>query len=226
MNKECNIVQDLIPLCAEKIASEDSIKFVEEHCSQCSNCKRTFELTNESFKNKDFEKENEQKVKKIWENIEKQEKQKNRKKWFMRSICTVLFLIFTIFTYSFYITGNVWFVNVDCSAAENYPTESQHINFSQDNLPSKKDVSDAADAVKKYFHKNMNGFILTELTYQEDLTLDKNYSNGNQLVFRSTYYVLFRTPVRESGETVTYWNWYMKYDSDSKQWVVDGYGFG
>lgn len=40
---QCNIVKDLLPLYAEKIASEDTAVFVEEHLSSCIACKDELE---------------------------------------------------------------------------------------------------------------------------------------------------------------------------------------
>lgn len=39
MNKECQIVQDLIPLVNDGIASEESEKFVYKHCQECEECR-------------------------------------------------------------------------------------------------------------------------------------------------------------------------------------------
>ncbi len=45
MNKECMIVQDLIPLVNDGIASEESIRFVDEHCHHCEDCRRLLQKT-------------------------------------------------------------------------------------------------------------------------------------------------------------------------------------
>lgn len=39
MNKDCNIVNDLLPLYVDDVLSADSKQFVEEHLSSCDNCK-------------------------------------------------------------------------------------------------------------------------------------------------------------------------------------------
>ena len=40
MKDECQIVQDLLPLVKDDVASEASIVFVQEHCRHCEECKK------------------------------------------------------------------------------------------------------------------------------------------------------------------------------------------
>lgn len=39
MRNECNIIQDILPLYIENIASEDSVSFVDEHVEKCEKCR-------------------------------------------------------------------------------------------------------------------------------------------------------------------------------------------
>ena len=39
MEKECKIVQDLLPKNIEKLKSQTTNEFVEEHLKQCNECK-------------------------------------------------------------------------------------------------------------------------------------------------------------------------------------------
>lgn len=43
LNKNCNIVKDLLPLYAEGMASEESRGFVEEHLACCEDCRKELE---------------------------------------------------------------------------------------------------------------------------------------------------------------------------------------
>ena len=43
MNAPCNVILDLIPLVKDNVASEESIKLVQEHLNSCENCKLEFE---------------------------------------------------------------------------------------------------------------------------------------------------------------------------------------
>lgn len=48
MKNECNIIRDLLPLCAENIASDDSIEFVEKHLATCEACREEYERIKEN----------------------------------------------------------------------------------------------------------------------------------------------------------------------------------
>ena len=43
MDKNCNIVNDLLPLYVDDVLSDDSKQFVEEHLSSCDTCKKQLE---------------------------------------------------------------------------------------------------------------------------------------------------------------------------------------
>lgn len=45
MNKNCNIVRDLIPLYSDNTASDESRKFIEVHCRTCDKCNRILSLS-------------------------------------------------------------------------------------------------------------------------------------------------------------------------------------
>ncbi len=44
MNVSCNVIQDLLPLYAEKLTSPDSNRLVEEHLTDCPECSRQLSL--------------------------------------------------------------------------------------------------------------------------------------------------------------------------------------
>lgn len=43
MENKCSIIGDLMPLCAEGLASEDSVKLVEQHITGCESCRTAYE---------------------------------------------------------------------------------------------------------------------------------------------------------------------------------------
>lgn len=43
MRNECNIIRDILPLYIDKIASQDTISFVEEHLKNCAACRTELE---------------------------------------------------------------------------------------------------------------------------------------------------------------------------------------
>ena len=44
-NRECSIVRDILPLYVDNVVSEDTKQFIEEHISQCHECKKELELS-------------------------------------------------------------------------------------------------------------------------------------------------------------------------------------
>lgn len=43
MTNECDIVRDLLPLYSENMASENSVKFIDEHLERCEDCRAELE---------------------------------------------------------------------------------------------------------------------------------------------------------------------------------------
>ena len=41
--RECKIIQDLLPNYIEKLTSEETNNYIEEHFKECSECKQVFE---------------------------------------------------------------------------------------------------------------------------------------------------------------------------------------
>ena len=53
-NKECDIVQDLLPLYYDNACSEESRRFVEKHLPGCNDCQKMYnELKENNLINKD-----------------------------------------------------------------------------------------------------------------------------------------------------------------------------
>jgi len=49
MNVSCNVIQDLIPLYAEDMLSEDSAQLVEKHLEHCDDCRKLLNELNQSY---------------------------------------------------------------------------------------------------------------------------------------------------------------------------------
>lgn len=45
MKNKCNIIKDILPLYVENMVSDDTRQFVDEHLSQCAECKKEIELS-------------------------------------------------------------------------------------------------------------------------------------------------------------------------------------
>ena len=48
--KNCRIVQDLLPNYIEKLTSEETNTFIEEHLTECEDCKKIYETMKKDYK--------------------------------------------------------------------------------------------------------------------------------------------------------------------------------
>ena len=97
MDKNCEIVKDLIPLVADNIASEESKKFVENHCETCDECKKELWIAKQDIKTEISDSAENQ----VWENINKIQKKKKIKKIINVSVIAVLVIVIGVFTVFF-----------------------------------------------------------------------------------------------------------------------------
>ena len=42
----CDVIRDLMILCEDDVCSEDSRRLIEEHISECEECRKIYEMTN------------------------------------------------------------------------------------------------------------------------------------------------------------------------------------
>lgn len=85
MRNECNLIRDILPLCAEDMASDDTVSFVEEHLKTCNECFVMYEKIKEgSVGIKNENKSTEQEIVNILKKL--------RKKVFKR-FCIIFLLI-------------------------------------------------------------------------------------------------------------------------------------
>lgn len=94
MDKNCDIVRDLIPLVADDIASENSKMFVEKHCETCNECKKELWIARQDIATEKSETvENE-----VMENISKMQKKEKVKKIINVSLIAILLIVIGVFT--------------------------------------------------------------------------------------------------------------------------------
>lgn len=97
MDKNCEIVKDLIPLVADNIASEESKKFVENHCETCDECKKELWIAKQDIKTEISDLAENQ----VRDNINKIQKKKKIKKIINVSVIAVLVIVIGVFTVFF-----------------------------------------------------------------------------------------------------------------------------
>lgn len=109
MDKNCEIVRDLIPLVADNIASEESKKFVENHCETCDECKKELWIAKQDIKTEISDLAENQ----VWENIEKSQRKKKIKR-------TVEIFVIAILVITVGILGVICFNDSKQSKPNNY----------------------------------------------------------------------------------------------------------
>ena len=62
MKKECEIINDLLPNYVENLVSEETKKFVNEHISNCEQCKKQLEILREDRNKINLKSKDEQKI--------------------------------------------------------------------------------------------------------------------------------------------------------------------
>ncbi len=219
MYNECDIVKDLIPLYADKLASFGSRDLIEEHCANCEECKKELELAEKLIKTEEKDKPNN--MDKVWANIAHQERRKTRRKRIL--IITVIFILgsFGLSLYSFIFHGNTWFTTVDLNVANSYESK-------EESHPGKDEVQAAAEGVKNFFEERFPGCILLNLSYDEGATYNKKYSEyDDAIAFLSDYYILISDAATSGGDMMRkLWSWYVRYNYIYDKWEVVSYGYG
>lgn len=222
MNKECNIIRDLISLYAENIASEESRKMVDEHCESCDDCK--YILNKLITPVRDERDERDERMKEIWNKIECQEKKSKRKKLIVKSVSFLLLFVLALGFYSFVLKGNTWFTDVDLNVALTYEYGYNLDYEEQKKHPGRDEVEMAVKELKKYFRDNYEGCILLELEYNDRLSYNKAEGYNNKIIFDGYYYTFANfSPVLENGYKFA-WSCSLEYNPYYDKWFVDGCG--
>ena len=136
MKKECEIINDLLPNYVENLVSEETKKFVNEHISNCEQCKKQLEILREDRNKINIKSKNEQK-------IELDYLKKYNKKMILLKIIliTIMALITILIAFSIYryIYNSKVVENVERKISEitdlnNYHIyETQYYKFNQNN---------------------------------------------------------------------------------------------
>lgn len=222
MDKNCNIVQDLIPLCAEKIASDESVEFVKEHCKTCETCKKIYKFSGVNIAKS--EKEYDDKMRKIWENIERQENAKKRRKVIISGICGFIVSVLIFLYVSSCFHGTVWAIGINHNKAR----EDFVKYFSQFELyePTQRDIETAVKALKEHFRENNKGEILLDLIYDEYITYNTNYENyttdsdSKTICFTGTIVNSSELPKLIFTDVSTNHKWKVSYNTTTGLWEV------
>lgn len=221
MNKDCNIVRDLMPLYADNQASEESADFITEHCFECDECRKLLDLA--LYPVESEVDDTDEAAKRLMESIVQDKGKKKRKvtkKAVIIGITTAILLV--ILCFGFVFRGNAWFTTVNLAQAENYDTlEEWSLKSVVYDHTAKDEIGQAAFEVRRFFESKFAGAILLNLTYSEE------YSNKNRIVFKSRCFFLFDTDgIIPPFSEFDYLNFTLEKNAAYDKWIVTNYGQG
>lgn len=204
MNKQCEIVQDLLPLYVDGACSESSAAMVKEHLESCPECKTLYEkLCSDT---------GEGTLKAEMVGVVAKHEKKVKKKRLLTIVASVLLTIVLIFT-----VINLWPASIDYGSSEIY---------------SREDMDEAIAQIKDQFYSwkgcklysiyyTDDSFCQRELDYVNTLTDDANYTEC--IVFRTR----FRSPILGGGawnaNSEYDWSWYLA-RTDGGEWELLTWG--
>ncbi len=210
MEKKCEIVQDLIPIVVDKIASDTSIEMVDEHIKNCEECQKVFFRANKPMELVDTLQNLDEK--KIIQSVAK----KQKRKYFIGIVAAILLTCLGVYLISILKRGITAYTNVEIGVSNDYSTIQ---------------LIDAKNAVMKTFRQEFGGCKLLTLSYDE--AFSKQYCKADQydtkktIVFSSSFYVY---PWGGDGsltknKTVDYWKWIVQYSPENERWIVVNWGY-
>ncbi len=214
MDKNCAIVQDLIPLYVDGLSSDESKDMVEAHIKECEECKKIFDLAVHPIVENPSEKnEND---KKLMVAISRKQKLKNKKVALISILITFMLFLLTLKAYNTYYLGDVSHVKFTITESDKY---------------SSSQINDAKRAVYSVFRKKFKGCKLLSLNYDENWSKQFSYNDKQQgdgrIIFTSNYYVRAWGGDGSLNRNETYegWNWIVVYNSKTDIWSVVDWGY-
>ena len=186
MNKQCEIVQDLLPLYVDGACSESSSEMIKEHLETCPECKALYEKlcanTGEDLLKAEMAG--------VVANLEKKAKKK-RLLTIVASVVLTIVLIFTVIS--------LWPASIDYGSSEIY---------------SREDMDEAIALIKDKFY-SWEGCKLYSIYYTDDSFCERELDYVNTLAADGVVYtecIVFRTRFRSPIFGGGAWNANFEYD--------------
>ena len=186
MNKQCEIVQDLLPLYVDGACSESSAAMVKEHLESCPECKALYEKLCSNT--------GEETLKAEMIGVVAKHEKKVKKKRLLTIVASVLLTIVLIFT-----VINLWPASIDYGSSEIY---------------SREDMDDAIKLIKDQFY-SWEGCKLYSIYYTDDSFCQREIEYVNTLADDGVTYtecIVFRTRFRSPVFGGGAWNANFEYD--------------
>ncbi len=156
--KDCKIVQDLLPNYIEKLTTEESNKFIEEHLIECKECKKI---------NDNMKKEIELDVKKSDKKEVNYIKKYNKKLRILKIILLAILAVFIIRT-----GRNMIILSSMTNKADKYISST---NYHQKMISYTGDTMNITD----YYYKDGKSVIILQIIKEETRNKITKYDNGN-----------------------------------------------
>ena len=186
MDKQCEIVQDLLPLYVDGACSESSVAMVKEHLESCPECKTLYEkLCSDT---------GEGTLKAEMVGVVAKREKKVKKKRLLTIVASVVLTIVLIFT-----VINLWPASIDYGSSEIY---------------SREDMDDAIKLIKDQFY-SWEGCKLYSIYYTDDSFCQREIEYVNTLADEGVTYtecIVFRTRFRSPVFGGGAWNANFEYD--------------
>ena len=186
MDKQCEIVQDLLPLYVDGACSESSAAMVKEHLETCPECKALYEkLCSDT---------GEETLKAEMVGVVAKHEKKVKKKRLLTIVASVVLTIVLIFS-----VINLWPASIDYGSSEIY---------------SREDMDEAITLIKDQFY-SWEGCKLYSIYYTDDSFCQREVDYVNTLADDGVTYtecIVFRTRFRSPIFGGGAWNANFEYD--------------
>ena len=205
MNKQCEIVQDLLPLYVDDACSKSSAAMVKEHLESCPECKALYEkLCSDA---------GEETLKAEMVGVVAKHEKKVKKKRLLTIVASVVLTIVLIFS-----VINLWPASIDYGSSEIY---------------SREDMDEAITLIKDQFY-SWEGCKLYSIYYTDDSFCQREVDYVNTLADDGVTYTecivfraRFRSPIFGGGAwnaNFEYdWSWYLA-RTDGGEWELLTWG--
>lgn len=186
MNKQCEIVQDLLPLYVDSACSSSSAEMIREHLESCPECKRIYENLCSTTSEEALKAEMTGVVAKHERKIKK-----NRLLTVVVSVVLTIILVFTVIS--------LLPPSIDYGSSEIY---------------SRNDMNDAIALIEEEFY-SWEGCKLYSIYYTDDSLCQRELDYVNELADDNVIYnecIVFRTRFRSPVVNAGAWNPNSEYD--------------
>ena len=191
MSKQCEVIQDLLPLYVDGACSESSTEMIKEHLETCSECRQIYQQLCSHTSEEILQKEK--------DGVISRHSRKLRKKKILTIICSVVLTLIIVFT-----CISLWPASIDYGTSDIY---------------SRQDMSDAIDLIKEEFY-SWDGCKLYSINYTDDNLCQRELEYCNTLAKDGVTYdecIVFRTQLRSpifggggwNPNTRYDWSWYL-----------------